>query len=121
VADLQDANTDSRLSRLETITDSILNALEKIQNKLDSQGKINWAPVAIGVTIFFTVAGSVSTIYNARLSTINTTVEAIAKSTIELEKGTVEHRLKIQSSAEKIERLEEDVEKLDAKVRDLDR
>lgn len=116
-----DSNVDSRLSRLETIIDSISKSIEQISERLDSQTKINWAPIAIGVTIFFTVCGSVATIYNTRISTLNTAVESIAKNVGELEKSEIEKQLKIQSSDEKIQRLEIDVEKLSDKVANLEK
>lgn len=105
-------NTDARLSRLETLIDSIGEALNKIQNKLDSSSKINWAPIAIGVTIFFTVAGSVSTIYNARFSTLNAAVESLSTRTLDLEKGGVESGLKIQTVQERLTQLEKDVDEI---------
>lgn len=116
-----DNNVDSRLSRLETIIDSISQSIEKISERLDSQTKINWAPIAIGVTIFFTVCGSVGTIYNTRISTLNTAVESIAKNVGELEKSGIERQLKIQSGEEKINRLETDVERLTDKVNNLEK
>jgi archaellum component FlaC len=104
VAD-KDPNVDSRLSRLETIIDAISDAVNKIEEKLDGQSKINWAPIAIGVTVFFTVAGSVSTIYNARISTINAVVG----------------KLTDEVSSEKIMRLEKDVEDIDNRVEELEK
>jgi hypothetical protein len=120
VAD-KDPNVDSRLSRLETIIDAISDAVNKIEEKLDGQSKINWAPIAIGVTVFFTVAGSVSTIYNARISTINTAVEQMANRTLELEKGAVVGKLTDEVSSEKIMRLEKDVEDIDNRVEELEK
>lgn len=110
--------TNERLSRLETIIDSVNQALEKIHTKLDSQSKINWAPVAIGVTVFFTVAGSVSTIYNARISTVNTAVETLAGKTSELEKSAIADNLRTQVHEERIKELEKDVESLQRDHRD---
>lgn len=111
----QHTDTTERLSRLETMIDSINLALERIQTKLETQGKVNWAPVAIGVTVFFTVAGSISTIYNARISTINTAVESIAVRSLELEKVGVESKLKIQVQEERLKQIEEDIDKLEAR------
>lgn len=110
-------DTNERLSRLETIIDSISHTLDKIQTKLDSQSKINWAPVAIGVTIFFTVAGSFSTIYNARINTLNNAVENIANRTVDLEKGRVENSLKTQVHEERLNRIEKDIEDLQHEMR----
>jgi hypothetical protein len=111
-------NVDARLSRLETIIDNISEALERLTNKLEAKDKINWAPVAIGVTIFFTVAGSISTIYNARISTLNTAVEQIGDRTLTLEKGGVERSLKIQVQEEKIRQLEKEVEDIQREQKD---
>lgn len=109
--DHQDVNT--RLSRLETLVDNINNVLSKIQNKLDESSKVNWAPIAIGVTIFFTIAGSIATIYNARISTLNTAVEHIAARTLDVEKSSVEQTLKTQILQERVDRLEKDYERVD--------
>lgn len=117
----KDYNVDSRLSRLETIIENVSEAVNKIQNKLDTEAKINWAPIAIGVTVFFTVAGSISTIYNARITTLNTAVEAISERAIVLEKGAVERQLKIENGAEKIMNLEEDVDKLEQRVDEIEK
>jgi hypothetical protein len=111
----------ARLSKLETLMDSIGEAIDRIQVKLDSQSKVNWAPIAIGVTIFFTVAGSVSTIYNARINTVNTAVEGLAQRTMDLEKGGVERGLKILSVQEKVAELEKDVEELKSEHREHNR
>lgn len=118
---MSDFNVDSRLSRLETIMDTVSAALEKIQAKLDTQGKINWAPIAIGVTIFFTVAGSVSTVYNARITTLNTVVESIATSTNNLEKNEVERRLRIQSNTEKNIQQDTQIEKIDERLTEIEK
>jgi TolA-binding protein len=115
------STVDSRLSRLETIIDNISQSIEKISARLDNQGKVNWAPIAIAVTVFFTVAGSISTIYNARITTINTAVESLAKSTYELEKSTIERGLRIQTNEQKTTRLQTDIEKLDDRVSTLER
>lgn len=117
----KDNNVDSRLSRLETIIDGISSAVNKIEGKLDSSSKINWAPVAIGVTIFFTVAGSISTIYNSRISTLNTAVETLVSRTLELEKSSVESRLRVDVGTEKIQRLQKDVEDIETRVEELER
>lgn len=117
----KDNNVDSRLSRLETIIDNISDAVNKIEEKLDSSSKINWAPVAIGVTVFFTVAGSVSTIYNTRINTLNTAVEQIVDRTLELEKDSVERRLRVDVSSEKIQRLEKDVDEIENRVSSLEK
>jgi outer membrane murein-binding lipoprotein Lpp len=114
---LDDHDVNARLSRLETIIDSISHSLEKIQVKLDSSSKINWAPIAIGVTIFFTVAGSISTIYNARISTINNAVETLATKTQDLEKGAVGDQLKLQVQDERLKELEKDVDVLQTEHR----
>jgi prefoldin subunit 5 len=119
MSELHDTNT--RLAKLETIIDSISQSLDKIQTKLDTTGKVNWAPIAIGVTVFFTVAGSVSTIYNARITTVNTAVEVIASKTSELEKGAVERQLKIQVNEERLKELEKDVEVLQSEHREHNR
>jgi outer membrane murein-binding lipoprotein Lpp len=113
---MNDFNVDSRLSRLETIMDSVSSTLEKIQSRLDNQGKVNWAPIAIGVTIFFTVAGSISTVYNARITTLNTAVESLAGKSIELEKGQIERRLQIQTATEKNSQQDEKLGKLEDRI-----
>jgi hypothetical protein len=107
-----DIDVNARLSRLETIIESVSITLDKIQSKLDSHSKINWAPIAIGVTIFFTVAGSVSTIYNARIATLNTGVEAIATRVVVLEKNDVERGVTVKVTEERIKEIEKDVEEL---------
>lgn len=117
----KDPKVDARLSRLETLMDSISHAVIKIEEKLDGSSKINWAPIAIGVTVFFTVAGSISTIYNARISTVNTAVEQIANRTLELEKGAVAGKLNDEVSTEKIQRLEKDVEDIDNRVEEIEK
>lgn len=116
-----DDNVDARLSRLETLVANISNVLEKLQSKLESQSKINWAPIAIFVTVFFTVAGAVSTVYNARISTINSAVEGLARHTTELEKSNVEQRLRIQSHGESVNRLQNDVERLETRFQEHER
>jgi hypothetical protein len=105
-----DVNT--RLSRLETLMDSISAAINKIEVKLNESSKINWAPIAIGVTIFFTVCGSIATIYNTRISTLNSAVETLAGKTSDLEKGGVERGMKIQTVEDRVTHLEKDVEDL---------
>ena len=112
MADNHDVN--ARLSRLETLIDSIGSALGKIEAKLNEQSKINWAPIAIGVTVFFTVCGSVATIYNTRISTLNTAVETLGGRTLTLEKGAVERQLKIQGVEERVSQIEKDVDDLKA-------
>lgn len=107
-----DIDVNARLSRLETIIDNVSQALDKIQSKLDNHGKINWAPIAIGVTIFFTVAGSVSTIYNARIATLNTGVENIATRVVVLEKNDVEFGVTTKVTEERIKELEKDVDEI---------
>lgn len=102
----------ARLSKLETIMDSIGAAIAKIEAKLNESSKINWAPIAIGVTIFFTVCGSVATIYNARISTLNTAVEGLATRTLDLEKGGVANQLKTQTLEERVGQLEKNVDHL---------
>lgn len=119
--DKEDYHIDSRMSRLETIVESVSKTVHKIEEKLDTKDKINWAPIAIGVTVFFTVAGSVSTIYNARISTLNSAVESIDVRTVELEKGAVERELKIQRDSEKIQVLQENEEELERRVTELER
>lgn len=117
----KDYQIDSRMSRLETIVETVSKTVQKIEEKLDTKDKINWAPIAIGVTVFFTVAGSVSTIYNARISTLNTAVEHIDSRTIELEKGAVERELKIQRDSEKIQVLEKNHEDIEKRVAEIER
>lgn len=117
----ENSNVDSRLSRLETIIDNISDALTKIESKLDGSSKINWAPIAIGVTVFFTVAGSVSTVYNARISTMNTAVELLADRMLTQEKGAVERQLRIETTTEKVLRLERDVEALDNRMNNVEK
>lgn len=121
-----DRNVNSRLSRLETLMDSISAAINKIEAKLNESGKINWAPIAIGVTIFFTVAGSVATIYNTRISTLNTAVEGLAHRTDDLEKGAISRQLKIDTTEQRVTQLEKDVDEIkndnrDARDRKLQR
>jgi phosphotransferase system IIB component len=106
--DSHDVN--ARFTRLETLIDSISAALTKIEAKLNDSGKINWAPIAIGVTIFFTVAGSVATIYNARISTLNTAVEALGDRTLGLEKAAVGTQLKTETLEQRVSQLEKDVD-----------
>lgn len=115
MSDNHDVN--ARLSRLETLIDSISAALGKIEAKLNDSAKINWAPIAIGVTIFFTVCGSVATIYNARISTLNTAVEAIANRTLDLEKGNVASQLKTQTLEQRVTQLEKDVDDMQSERR----
>jgi uncharacterized protein YlxW (UPF0749 family) len=107
---LDNYDVNARLSRLETLIDSVVTAIGKIEAKLSESSKINWAPIAIGVTIFFTVCGSVATIYNARIATLNTAVEAIANRTLDLEKGNVASQLKTQTLEERVSTLEKNVD-----------
>lgn len=115
---LDDLDVNARLSRLETLVSNMSHILEKVQNKLESSSKINWAPIAIFVSVFFTVAGAVSTVYNARISTVNSAVEQIAHQTSELERGDVEQRMRIQSNSENLHRLQNDVEELQDRMQD---
>jgi exonuclease VII small subunit len=109
---MSDHDFNSRLSRLETLMDSIGTAINKIEAKLNESSKINWAPIAIGVTIFFTVCGSVATIYNTRISTLNNAVEALANRTLDLEKGGVEGGMKIQTLEQRMNQIEKDVDEI---------
>lgn len=113
-------NFDVRLSRLETITETIVSSLQEIKNEIKQESKVNWAPVAIGVTVFFSVAGSVATIYNTRISTLNNAVESIATRSIDNEKTAVEHQLLIQSNKEKIDRVDKDLGRVDERLREIE-
>jgi hypothetical protein len=102
----------SRLSRLETLIDNIIGGLNKIEARLSESTKINWAPIAIGVTVFFTVCGSVATIYNTRIATLNSAVEALANRTLDLEKGDVQHTTKIQTLENRVDQIQKDIDDL---------
>lgn len=115
-----DKDVNARLYRLETIVDNISHVLDTILKKLDGQNKINWAPVGIGITLFLTVVGSFATIYNARISTLNTAVEAIATRTTEVEKSAAGSEIKLGAQDNDIKRLQSDVEKIDERVRQLE-
>lgn len=107
-----DHNVNARLSRLETLIDGISSAIAEIKLALNERSRINWAPIAIGVTIFFTVCGSVATIYNARIATLNSAVELLANRTTDLEKGNMASQLKAQTVEERVTNLERSVDDL---------
>jgi exonuclease VII small subunit len=113
----------SRLSRLETLVENLLSAIGEIKVKLSEEGKINWAPIAIGVTIFFTVCGSVATIYNTRISTLNTAVEQLGNRTLDIEKANVERTIKVQTLEQRMNQVDKDLDdiKYDNHTRQRDR
>lgn len=89
--------TDTRLSRLETIIDSISSTLEKIQGKLDSDSKINWTPIGLGITIFMAIIGSFSTIYTTRMNGADANIKALSDSTQALAVSSTEQRITVQT------------------------
>lgn len=91
------ATTDTRLSRLETIIDSISVALEKIQGKLDTDSKINWTPIGLGVTIFMAIIGSFSTIYTTRMNGADSNIKALSEATQALAVSSTEQRITVQT------------------------
>jgi hypothetical protein len=90
-------NVDTRLSRLETIIDSISSTLDKIQNKLDTESKINWTPIGIGITIFMTVVGSFGTIYTTRMNATDSNLKAMTEATQALAVASTEQRITLQT------------------------
>lgn len=117
---MDNKDTGNRLSRLEVTIENMRSTLDKIQHQLDERTKVNWAPIAIGVTIFFTVAGSVSTIYNTRISTLNTAVEQLVVKQTDLEKGAVERQLRIQSATERNADQDRSIATLEERVRQIE-
>jgi hypothetical protein len=90
-------NVDTRLSRLETIIDSIGSTLEKIQGKLDNTGKINWTPIGLGITIFMALIGSFSTIYTTRMNQADTNIKQLAEASQSLVLTSTEQRISVQT------------------------
>lgn len=91
------SNTDTRLSRLETIIDSISGTLEKIQSKLDNESKINWAPIGLGITIFMAIIGSFSAIYQTRLNNADANIKALSETSQSLAVASTEQRITVQT------------------------
>lgn len=90
-------NVDTRLSRLETIIDSIGSTLEKIQGKLDNTGKINWTPIGLGITIFMALIGSFSTIYTTRMNQADTNIKSLTEVSQSLALTSTEQRISVQT------------------------
>jgi hypothetical protein len=88
---------DTRLSRLETIIDSISSTLEKIQDKLDTESKINWTPIGLGITIFMAVVGSFSTIYTTRMNNADSNIKSITDISQQLAVASTEQRITLQT------------------------
>lgn len=101
-------NVDTRLSRLETIIDSISVTLDKIQTKLDNNSKINWAPVSLGVTIFLAVVASFSTIYNTRITTLDDNVKIINTRLVNTEVVSTEARVTVATMNNRLNDLRAD-------------
>lgn len=91
------SNVDTRLSRLETIIDSISSTLEKIQDKLDTESKINWTPIGLGITIFMAVVGSFSTIYTTRMNNADSNIKSITDISQQLAVASTEQRITLQT------------------------
>lgn len=102
-----------RLSKLETLMETVGTNLKTLQEKLDAKSKINWAPIAIGVSIFFTIGGSIATVYNSK---IDSTMEAVTKNDSRLsilEKIAAERGIEVLTHEERIRKLERDIEFLE--------
>jgi hypothetical protein len=94
-------SVDTRLSRLETIIESISSSLDKIQTKLDYESKINWTPIGIGITVFFTVVGSFATIYTARMNGTDSNIKALTEQTQALAVASTEQRIALQTMTDR--------------------
>ncbi len=116
-------NVDTRLSRLETIIDSMSSTLEKIQTKLDTESKINWAPVSIGVTVFLAVVGSFGAVYTTQMGSMDTHMKALAESTQSLAVASTEQRISVQTLKDRQDDMKTQVERkfddVDKKLDDL--
>jgi hypothetical protein len=113
-------NVDTRLSRLETIIDSISSTLEKIQTKLDVESKINWTPIGIGVTIFMAVIGSFAAIYTTRMNGTDAGIQAITAQTQALAVASTEQRISVQTLKDRQDdmrvQIKERFDSMDARV-----
>lgn len=127
----QSSHVDTRLSRLETIIEGISAGLDKIQNKLDQDAKINWTPIGIGITVFFTVVGCFATIYSSKLSATDDNIKSITTSTQALAVASTEQRIALQtmsdrqtefknSSDRRLDDLDQKVEKTSERVAALE-
>lgn len=92
-----DSNVDARLSRLETIIDSISTTLDKIQIKLDQESKINWAPVGIGLTLFITIVSAFGTIYSTRMNATDIAIKSQTEIVQNLAVTSTEQRISVQT------------------------
>lgn len=92
---------DTRLSRLETIIESISASLDKIQTKLDYDSKINWTPIGIGITVFFTIIGSFATIYTSKMEVTDSNMKALTEQTQALAVASTEQRIALQTMTDR--------------------
>ena len=113
-------NVDTRLSRLETIIDSISSTLEKIQTKLDTETKINWTPIGLGITIFMAVVGSFGTIYTTRMSNTDDNIKQITEQTQNLAVASTEQRITLQSVKDRQDDMKYKFEDLDKRIKTLE-
>ena len=90
-------NVDTRLSKLETIIDGISATLEKIQNKLDNESKINWTPIGLGITVIFAIVGSFSTIYVTRMNAADSKISINMDAVQALVVASTEQRITLQT------------------------
>lgn len=105
-------NFTERLLRLEAVVENMSTVLTKLAAQIENKGKINWAPIAIGVTIFFTVAGSVATVYNSKL---DVAMEAIIKNDQRLtgiERIAAERGVTLITHEERLSKLEQEQQRL---------
>jgi hypothetical protein len=104
-------NVDTRLSRLETIIDSIGSTLEKIQGKLDTDSKINWTPIGLGITIFMAIIGSFSTIYTTRMNQADNNIKALTEIAQAQTISSTEQRISVQTLKDRQEDMKASSEK----------
>lgn len=70
-------NYEARLSRLETVMDSVQITLTKIEEKLTTSARINWQPIALAATLIITLGGAVNTIYSSRIEDNRVQIEQL--------------------------------------------
>lgn len=114
-------NVDTRLSRLETIIDSISDTLEKIQLKLDTETKINWTPIGLGLTVFMAVVGSFGTIYTTRMSNTDDNLKQITEQTQNLAVASTEQRITLQSVKDRQDDMRTKFDEMDERVKTLEK
>ena len=113
-------NVDTRLSRLETIIDSISLTLDKIQTKLDTETKINWTPIGLGLTVFMAVVGSFGTIYTTRMGNADDNIKQITEQTQNLAVASTEQRITLQSVKDRQDDMKQKIEDIDKRVKAIE-